>query len=173
MLILFRKQDRWQIQQSFVQEVQMIVEKRVKVNLGSLSEIQKILVQLMSQIPNLKIPEDGLWRLWHWPAVDQRRLDKVHIKTYRKWSAQICFCTILQHFLVIFWQTTLVSFTKLRFLWTFWGAKHVLILIGTKLQYKTKLFFVSVFFNFVRKKRKIFWLINGHFTTVSGHFSAN
>ena len=38
----------------------MIVEKRVKVNQGSLSETQKILVQLMSPIPNLKIPEDGL-----------------------------------------------------------------------------------------------------------------
>ena len=96
-----------------------------------------------------------------------------YIKTYRKWSAQIGFCTILQHFLVIFWQTTLVSFTKLRFLWTFWGAKRVLILIGSKLQDKTKLFFVSVFFNFVRKKRENFWLINGHFTTISGHFSAN
>ena len=97
----------------------------------------------------------------------------VYIKTYRKWSAQIGFCTILQHFLVIFWQTTLVSFTKLRFLWTFWGAKRVLILIGSKLQDKTKSFFVSVFFNFVRKKRENFWLINGHFTTISGHFSAN
>ena len=100
-------------------------------------------------------------------------IDVCYVKTYRKWSAQIGFCTILQHFLVIFWQTTLVSFTKLRFLWTFWGAKRVLILIGSKLQDKTKLFFVSVFFNFVRKKRENFWLINGHFTTISGHFSAN
>ena len=90
-----------------------------------------------------------------------------HIKTYRKWSAQIGFCTILQHFLVIFWQTTLVSFTKLRFLWTFWGAKRVLILIGSKLQDKTKLFFVSVFFNFVRKKKRKFlthkWSFYDHF----------
>ena len=38
----------------------MIVEKRVKVNQGSLSETQKIPVRLMSPIPNLKIPEDGL-----------------------------------------------------------------------------------------------------------------
>ena len=108
-----------------------------------------------------------------WLKVSKSRKHFFELKTYRKWSAQIGFCTILQHFLVIFWQTTLVSFTKLRFLWTFWGAKRVLILIGSKLQDKTKLFFVSVFFNFVRKKRENFWLINGHFTTISGHFSAN
>ena len=42
-----------------------------------------------------------------------------------------------------------------------------------KLWDKTQFFFVSVFFNFVRKKNENLWLINGHITTISGHFSAD
>ena len=34
-------------------------------------------------------------------------------------------------------------------------------------------FFVSVFINFVRKKNENLWLINSHFTTISGHYFAN
>ena len=77
------------------------------------------------------------------------------IKTYRKWSAQIGFGTILQQFLVNFLQTTLISFTKLMFWWTFWGAKCVLILIGSKTMWQKTFFCFFVFFNFVRKKMKI------------------
>ena len=89
--------------------------------------------------------------------VDLNEFNRIpYLKTYRKWSAQIGFCTILQHFLVIFWQTTLISFSKLSFFLNILRAKRVLILIGWELQDKKKLFFVSVYFNFVRKKMKFF-----------------
>ena len=96
-----------------------------------------------------------------------------YIKTYRKWSAQIGFCTILQHFLVIFWQTTLISFSKLSFFLNILRAKRVLILIGWELQDKKKTIFCVCLFQFCKKENEIFWIISGHFTTISGHFSAN
>ena len=42
-----------------------------------------------------------------------------------------------------------------------------------KLSHKLQFCFCFRFFNFVRKKNENFQLINGHFTTIYGHFSVN
>ena len=45
--------------------------------------------------------------------------------------------------------------------------------LNQKLQYEIQNFSIQFLFNFVRKKTESLWLINGSFTTISGHFSAN
>ena len=59
---------------------------------------------------------------------------------------------ILRLFLVIFLPTTLLYFTKLRFRWSFWGAQHVKILIGSKAMAKNKNVLISVFLPFFKTK---------------------
>ena len=59
---------------------------------------------------------------------------------------------ILQQFLVIFWLIALIYFTKLRFRWSFWGALHVKILIGSKGMTENTNFFISVFLPFWKTK---------------------
>ena len=46
--------------------------------------------------------------------------------------------------------------------------------LNQKLQHKLQIFPISFFFfQFCKKKTESLWLINGSFTTISGHFSAN
>ena len=45
--------------------------------------------------------------------------------------------------------------------------------LDQKIQYKIQFFPIQFFFNFVRKKTESLRFINGSFTTISGHFSAN
>ena len=75
--------------------------------------------------------------------------------------------------MVIFLPTTLISFTKLRFRQSFWGAQHAKILIGSKAMPKNTKGFISGFLPFWKKKAENICLINGHFKTSSGRFLAN
>ena len=64
-------------------------------------------------------------------------------------------------------------FLKTEFFLNILRAKRVLILIGWELQDKKKTIFCVCLFQFCKKENEIFWIISGHFTTISGHFSAN
>lgn len=51
---------------------------------------------------------------------------------------------------------------------------HMCLNLNWIKKYETKHnFFISVYFQFCKKKNENLWLINGYFTTISGHFSAN
>ena len=45
--------------------------------------------------------------------------------------------------------------------------------LNQKLQYKIQIFPIQFFFQFCKKKTESLRFINGSFTTISGHFSAN
>ena len=85
----------------------------------------------------------------------------------RKWQRHEM--AILQVFPVIFLPTTL-AFTKLRFWKSFWRAKHVTILIGSKAIQKTQFVSLPSVFNFVRKVFGNIQLLNGHFWPFFGNY---
>ena len=62
---------------------------------------------------------------------------------------------------------------KTEVLTVLWRSQHVKILIGLKATTKITIFLFPFIFNFLRKKSGNLQLINGHFTTIYGRFSAN
>jgi hypothetical protein len=56
------------------------------------------------------------------------------------------------HIYSYFSPSKLISFTKLRFRQSFWGAQHVKILIGSKAMTKNTKGFISVFLPFFKTK---------------------
>ena len=71
---------------------------------------------------------------------------------------------ILRPFLVIFSQAKFISFTKLRFRWSFWCAEQVWILIGTKAAIWITNCFNNYVFQFWKKKNpENSSFKNGHF----------
>ena len=71
--------------------------------------------------------------------------------------------SILRLHMLIFSPTTSITFTKLRFRQSFWGAQHVKILIGSKAMTKNKKVFISFFYHFVKPKAENLCLMNCHF----------
>ena len=76
---------------------------------------------------------------------------------------------IVQSFLAIFFDNYNNSFHKR----SFWCAQFVKILVGSKVMTLITIFFLFLFFQFCKKKNEKLQFINGHFTTIYGHFSAN
>ena len=62
---------------------------------------------------------------------------------------------------------------KTEVLTVLWRSQHVKILIGLKATTKITIFLFPFIFNFLRKKSGNLQLINGHFMTIYGRFSAN
>ena len=100
-----------------------------------------------------------------------------HAQTYLKTGllkrSQKYELAMLRLFLVIFLLTALKSFTT-------WGADGHFEMhnmsksqLDQKLQHKSQMFLKTVFFNLEEKKLQIYLFLNGHFSTISGHFFAS
>ena len=79
---------------------------------------------------------------------------------------------LLRPFLAIFLSTTFIAFIKLRFCRSFQCAQPIKILIGSKGMTSITIFALFPILEFCKKKNGNLQLIYGHFTTISGHFSA-
>ena len=79
---------------------------------------------------------------------------------------------LLRPFLAIFLSTTFIAFIKLRFCRSFQCAQSIKILIGSKGMTSITIFALFPILEFCKKKNGNLQLMSGHFTTISGHFSA-